>query len=149
MQDKNKFAVYVFLVMLIAAIGLKVINFYTKTGKVIIKNETFKVEVLKNEWELERGLSGRDKLAKNKGALFVFSKEDKHSFWMKGMKFPIDIVWIKNNKIVDIKERLPIPITQYYKSYTPTSSVRYVLEINAGLSEKYGFETGDEVLLDI
>lgn len=149
MQGKNKFALYVLLIILAAALGLKIINIYTKAGAVTINKKVFKVEVLKNEWELERGLSNREKLAKNKGMLFVFPKEDKHSFWMKGMKFSVDIIWIKDDKIVDIKEKLPIPTTRYLEKYTPTSSAKYVLEVNAGLSEKYGFKIGDPVALDI
>ncbi len=149
MQGKNKFVFYVLLVMLVVALGLNAINHYTKRGDITINKKIFKVEVLKNSWELERGLSGREKLAENKGMLFVFPKAGRHSFWMKDMKFPIDIIWIDSEKIIDIKEKLPIPTTKYLENYTPSSSAKYVLEINAGLSEKYGFEIEDEVLLDI
>lgn len=145
----KSFAFYVILIMIISALGLKAVDFYTKRGEVEIKGQKFKVEIVKQLWEIEHGLSGRYKLKDNKGMLFVFKKEDKYAFWMKDMKFPIDIIWINNEKIVDIKKDAPIPITDNLESYTPTSSARYVLEINAGLSEKYGFEIGGEVLLDI
>lgn len=149
MQGKNKFALYVFLVIICSAVGLRTVNFFTKQGKVIIKDQTFKVAVLKDEWELRQGLSGKEKLAKNKGMLFVFPKEDKYSFWMKDMRFSIDIIWINNDKIIHIEENLPIPTTNYLEEYSPEEPARYVLEINAGLSQKYGFKVGDTVKLDI
>tara|TARA_B100000315_G_C14397926_1_gene505091 strand:+ start:63 stop:512 length:450 start_codon:yes stop_codon:yes gene_type:complete len=149
MQGKNRLTLYIFLIIIVTALFLRVINSYTKNGKVTINNKTFKVELLKEGWELQKGLSGREKLSKNKGILFIFPKADKHSFWMKEMKFSIDILWIDNDKIIDIKEKLAIPITHNLKRYTPSSTAKYVLEINSGLSEKYGFKVGDKVKLDI
>ncbi|MFA5133986.1 MAG: DUF192 domain-containing protein [Patescibacteria group bacterium] len=150
MQDKkNNFALYIILVMVAAAMLLKIINHCTKTGEVIISKREFKVEIAKNQWDMDRGLSGKNFLKDNKGMLFVFSKPDYYSFWMKGMKFSIDIIWINEGKIAYIKEKAPIPITQYIESYKPEAPAGYALEINAGLVEKYGFKIGDAVQLDI
>ncbi|MBU1179932.1 DUF192 domain-containing protein [Patescibacteria group bacterium] len=149
MQGKNKFAFYVIMIMVVAALGLKAVNFFTKKGEVLINQKVFKVEVLKKEWELKKGLSGRSSLAESKGLLFAFPNPDKYGFWMKGMKFPIDIIWIDDGKIVDIKQSAPVPLTQNYETYTPAAPARYVLEINAGLSEEYGLKVGDSVALDI
>lgn len=149
MQGKNNFFLYIFLIIIVSALGLKAVNLFTKKGEVEIKSKVFKVEVLKNEWELEKGLSGRKSLAKESGLLFSFPSPNNYGFWMKGMKFPIDIIWIDDGKIIDIKKNAPVPLTQNYETYTPVAPARYVLEVNAGLSEKYGFMAGDEVLLDI
>ena len=46
------------------------------------------------------GLGGRESLAKDAGMLFVFDSEAKHSFWMKNVKFPLDIIWLDKNKKV-------------------------------------------------
>src|SRR3989344_3404700 len=53
--------------------------------------------------EKTRGLSGRGGLGKNEGMLFLFDSLDRHAMWMKGMTFPIDILWIKNGKVADIE----------------------------------------------
>ena len=47
-----------------------------------------------------KGLSEKDDLAENEAMLFVFGNEAKHTFWMKDMKFPIDIIWIDSDKTI-------------------------------------------------
>lgn len=149
MKDKNKLALGVLITMVATALILRGINFYTKNGKVEINGKIFKVEIVKDPWEQERGLGGRKSLAEGRGMLFVFPKEDYYQFWMKDMNFSIDILWINQGKIVDIKEKAPIPVTNYLESYRPEAPAKYVLEIGAGLVQKYGFKVGDSVKLDI
>lgn len=149
MKDKSKFALGVIITMIATALILRGINFYTKNGKAEINGKTFKVEMAKSAWELEKGLGGRGPFAENRGMLFVFPEEGYYQFWMKDMQFSVDIIWINQEKIVDIKEKAPIPTTHYLEQYRPEAPAKYVLEINAGLVEKYGFKAGDAVKLDI
>lgn len=149
MNDKSKFALGVIITMIATALILRGINYYTKNGQAEIGGKIFKVEIVKDAWELEKGLGGRTSLAEDRGMLFVFPKEDYYQFWMKGMNFSIDILWINQGKIVDIKEKAPIPITHYFEQYRPEAPAKYVLEIGAGLTEKYGIKVGDAVKLDI
>lgn len=149
MRDKGKFVLGVLITMVATALILRTINFYTKNGKVEIDGKIFKVEIVKDPWEQAQGLSGRKSLAENKAMLFVFSKEDYYQFWMKGMNFSLDIIWINQGKVIDIKERAPIPTTHYIEQYRPEAPAKYVLEIGAGLAEKYGIKVGDDVKLDI
>lgn len=149
MKDKGKLALGIIITMLATALILRGINYYTKNGKVEINGKVFVAEIVKTPWEQEQGLSGRKSLSENKAMLFVFPKEDYYHFWMKGMKFSIDILWINQGKIVDIKEKAPVPATQYLEQYRPDAPAKYVLEIGAGLAEKYGFKVGDSVKLDI
>ncbi len=149
MKDKSKFVLGVLITMVATALILRGINFYTKNGVVEINHKVFRAEVVKEAWELEKGLGGHKPLAENRGMLFVFPKEDYYQFWMKDMQFSIDIIWINQGKIVDIKEKAPIPTTHYLERYRPEAPAKYVLEIGAGLAEKYGFKVGDAVKLDI
>ncbi|MDD5590195.1 MAG: DUF192 domain-containing protein [Candidatus Portnoybacteria bacterium] len=99
--------------------------------------------------ERARGLSGRDSLDQNQGMLFIFEKPDLYGFWMKDMKFPLDFIWISGNKITDLSENIPYPRENSYLNlpkYQPKEPVDKVLEINAGLVEKYGIKIGDEIL---
>jgi len=148
-EKKNHFYIYIFIVIIISFLGLQGVNYLTKRGSVEIDDKKIKVEVMRNNWEVARGLSGRDGLKDNTGMLFVFKEVGKYPFWMKDMKFAIDIIWINEGKIVYIEHNAPIPVTQNIPTFTPDVSAKYVLEINAGLSQKYGFKIGDEVLLDI
>jgi uncharacterized membrane protein (UPF0127 family) len=82
--------------------------------------------------------------------LFVFEQPDYYSFWMKDMKFPIDIIFINKNKIVDIFQDVPVPKNNNnLPTYTTGEKADKVLEINAGLSNTYKIKIGDNVLLNL
>lgn len=148
-NKRNNFFAVIFLIMVLSFIVLKIFEWRYHRGSVKIGEQKFSVQVLRKPWELEQGLSGKASLPKEKGYLFVFTRADKYDFWMKGMRFPIDIIWINDGKIVYMKERAPVPITNFLETYISDEPAQYVLEINAGLAEKYGFKVGDRVQLDI
>lgn len=107
-------------------------------------------EVAKTMLERAQGLSHRDFLAPDEAMLFVFDKPDYYQFWMKDMNFPIDIIFINDNKIVDIKRNVPVPdIDGNYERYPPTEPAQYVLEVPAGLSEEYKFNIGTPVEMEL
>src|SRR3989338_662243 len=58
------------------------------------------VELAVTPAQRERGLSGRDRLEPRSGMLFVFEDDGVRGFWMKGMTFPIDIIWIDDERVV-------------------------------------------------
>lgn len=109
----------------------------------------FKVEIAQTEEERKKGLSGRDSLAPDSGMLFVLEKDSKPSFWMKGVKFPIDIIWIDNTKVAEITPNTPTPNTQdpEIPTYSPQKPASHVLEIPAGEAEKKEIKVGDKVEL--
>lgn len=93
-----------------------------------------------------RGLSGRSGLAPGTGMLFVFPHDDLHTFWMKDMRFSIDIIWIAaDGRVVDILHRVS-PDT-YPQSFGPDTPSRYVLELDAGVAESLNLNVGDMVEL--
>jgi uncharacterized membrane protein (UPF0127 family) len=74
--------------------------------------------------------------------LFVYDRDDELTMWMKGMKFPIDIVWLDSEKrVVHYVENVQ-PDAEPYEKYTPTSPARYVLELQAGMVERAGIKIG-------
>jgi hypothetical protein len=131
--------------LLILASSFVFLNFkhqIKKTPQAIINNHVFNLDIAKTEKEKEIGLAKYKNIPQNFGMLFPFEKADHYSFWMKNMKFPIDIIFIRNNKIVTIFKNVPAPksINEQLPIYTPTEFSDTVLEINAGLSEKYRFQ---------
>lgn len=95
-----------------------------------------------------RGLSGRDRLGSKEGMLFIFDEPSRYSFWMKDMKFPIDIIWIRQNLIVGIEENIPPPLSQEVselKVYEPPLPVTQVLEVAAGRARILRAKVGDTV----
>ncbi|MBI4948389.1 DUF192 domain-containing protein [Candidatus Berkelbacteria bacterium] len=146
------------LLFIIASIGIN--NIAKETGnnvfraeniehttQVIIGDVTFETEVATTDSEQLKGLSGIKNIKPNQAMLFPFSPPTIPSFWMKDMLFNIDIVWISNNKVVEITPNLVAPVkgtsASKLKTYSPSQVVDYVLEIKAGESGK--INVGDEV----
>ena len=92
-----------------------------------------------------KGLAIRDSLNENEGMLFIFETPQKYSFWMKDMKFPIDIIWInQDGKIVHIEKNLPPCVFLLpCPSYTPKDDSLYVLEVVSNFTNKFNINVGD------
>lgn len=106
----------------------------------------FKVEIAETERSRMQGLMYRSILPTSQGMFFIFEKEEPRSFWMKNTYIPLDIIYINNNmKIVKIQSYTQPLTTSSVPSERPA---RFVLEINAGLSDKYGIKEGDVLLLE-
>jgi uncharacterized membrane protein (UPF0127 family) len=140
------------LVFIIVAILGSVFIFFTAKNKTItlkLGENSFEVELAETMSQQAKGLSYRDSLSENKGMLFDFGKDSNPGFWMMGMRFPLDIIWIKNNVVVGIEKNVPAPTSgtpqSALKLYYPPETIDKVLEINAGLSDKLGIKIGDMV----
>lgn len=121
-----------------------------KSATVTIKEQTFNITVADDQKKKEQGLAEKDSLEENEGMLFPFDKDDYYFFWMKKVKFPLDIIYINDNKIVTIiKNAEPqdasVASPPVYKSEEPADTV---LEIKGGLSDKYNFQIGDEIKIE-
>lgn len=122
-----------------------------KLPRISIGNKvTITIEEAKTPDEQAAGLSYRNNLAADHGMLFKFDTPAIHSFWMKGMRFPLDFIWIRNNKIIDLTEHVAAPplslSDDQLPTYKPKSDVDEVLEVNAGFVEFYKIKIGDPVV---
>lgn len=123
---------------------------FTKEGDLTVyKSKTdsiianFDIEIAESDYETQTGLMYRTSMEENQGMLFIFADVAMHSFYMKNTEFPLDIVYIdENRKIASFqKDAKPLDETGL-SSQVP---VKYVLEINAGLSNKMGLQVGDSI----
>jgi len=115
------------------------------TNQVTINKNIFDVEVVKSDKDKQTGLTKYSAIAANQGMFFVFDTPGFYSFWMKNMKFPIDLIFIHNDKVVFLVENAAPAKDDTPITYTPDSSSDKVLEINAGLIKKYNIKKGDKV----
>jgi hypothetical protein len=118
---------------------------------VSIDGATVQVEVADEPEERQRGLSGRERLGEDEGMFFVFQTPGRPSFWMKGMKFPLDFIWVYRDRVAEVTESVPPPSPgtpdRSLSLITPTTPVTAVLEVNAGYVAKHDLAVGDEVRL--
>ena len=110
-----------------------------------INHHQISVELAKTTEEHEQGLSGRKLLPKNTGMYFIFPELSRHYFWMKDMNFPLDMVWIRQGKIVGITANVPPPVSKDLPIYPSAGLVDAVLEINAGEAAAAGLKVGNKV----
>lgn len=146
---------FAFAILLILALGIVFVQNYIKTKSfsllkknttATIGNHTFTLSIARSQKEKETGLSETKLLSEDQGMIFIFDKSDYYSFWMKNMKFPIDIIYINNDAIVTIiKNAQTVKPQDNPTVYSSTQPADKVLEIQAGLSEKYKFKEGDSV----
>ena len=150
--------IVVALVTFFAAIALTVVYVFVfgsknpalKGSEVLVGGKSFSVEVATSAVERARGLSGRESLGDGEGMYFIFDKAGDYGFWMKDMKFPIDIIWISGGKVVGIApnaEPEPEKPVWNLKIYYPPEPVDRVLEINSGVVDKDKIKIGDSVIV--
>lgn len=109
----------------------------------VVGEETFSIDVARNAVERARGLSGRESLGANEGLLFLFDNPDFHGFWMKDMKFPIDMVWIRGDKVVGWQEYAQPDDSPDRAVYYPPEPADKVLEVPAGTVFRLGLRIDD------
>ncbi len=110
-----------------------------------IGSQSFKLELATTTLAKAKGLGYRDSMPENEGMLFLFNALGKHSFWMKGMRFPLDIIWLNKNKIVFMEENVPPPSSPIPPSYAPSRDADAVIELNAGMAKKLDVHIGDTI----
>jgi len=80
----------------------------------------------------------------DRGMLFIFKSESRWQFWMKDMRFSLDIIWFDSNRsAVYVEENLPPCSQEQCPVYTPAAGALYVLEVNAGFVQAHGISLAD------
>jgi len=118
-------------------------------AEIRIKGVSLAVEIAASPEAKKRGLSGRENIPLLSGLLFLFEKPDYYGIWMKGMRFPLDIFWIKNGTVVDLEENVKPPpagtTDALLPIYKPDVPAEMVLETKADFAASNQIAIGDEV----
>lgn len=124
---------------LCAVLSLVSTHAFAAGPQVCFKDSCVGVETVSKPRQLERGLSGRKGLDKDSGMLFVFPSEGVYRFWMKDMKFALDIIWMDGTgTVVAVGSGLQPCTPSDCPVYAPPQGARYVLEVRNGFAETHG-----------
>lgn len=116
-------------------------------GEVKIGNNNILVAIADDNCKTNLGLSNISVLKEDEGMLFIFEKLDRYGFWMKNMKFPIDILWLDNNfNVVGVANN--VSPDSYPKTFGKEYLSMYVLEISSGYLEKNNIKVGDKIIFN-
>ena len=114
------------------------------SGKVL------QVEVMVKDQDRAMGLMFRPSLALDHGMLFLFENADFHGIWMKNCKFPIDIVWLdEQKKIVHVEEGVPPCLVEPCPVYSPSQKAAYVIELNSTQARREKALIGQSVSFEL
>lgn len=118
-------------------------------GVISVGGVVLDVTLAVTEPERELGLGDRDGLAQGTGMLFLYPTAEYRTFWMKGMRFCLDIIWIESGQVVGAAQSVcPLPPgtpdgeLPRYRSPIP---VHDVLEVPAGWLVAHHFGAGTPV----
>jgi len=103
-------------------------------------------EVADTAVKRQLGLMFRKNLSQDRAMLFIFDQPDFYQFWMKNCLFPIDMIWLDQNKrIVNVTSNAPPCLSDPCPTYQPASKALYVIETVAGFANEKGLRPGMEV----
>ncbi len=151
-MDKFKKLGWVAILAIVAAIAFLVPRHQIEnSGPTLqIGSQTLNVE-LANTPELRmQGLSGRSALEENSGMLFQFDTPAQYRFWMRGMRFNLDFIWIADGAVVEITHDVPAQLgvsDDQLTIYSPGVAADSMLEVNGGWAAINGIQVGDKVRL--
>jgi len=122
---------------------------FQKQGELIFNDTKNKmiskidIEIADNEDKRMTGLMFRDRMEENQGMMFLFQVEEQQAFWMKNTILPLDIIYINSQAEVVSIQKNAVPYSE--KSLPSFKPAQYVVEVNAGYTDKYGIKEGTSI----
>lgn len=140
-----------FIAALLLLLGVVVWSLGTSVGKISFNGTELTVRIAERPLAQKKGLGGYTEASlEEDGMLFVFSNDEVRTFWMKGMRFDLDILWIADGRVVAIDRDVHAPFSRSEEPEQVTSAplkVDAVLELPAGKAEEYGIVEGMEAVI--
>lgn len=139
------------LFVILLLIGLVGGAYYLRYGlpqqelaKAIVGGRAFYVEIADNDAKRARGLSGRDEIGSD-GMLFVFDEPAPQCFWMKDTRFPLDLIFISEGRVLAAETM--DALSECTDCYCPPAGIKitYALELPAFSRDRYTIRPGDQV----
>ncbi len=117
------------------------LTLYKSTSDSIITK--LDIEIADTDYDVETGLMYRTSMKDNQAMLFVFPTMRQRSFYMKNTQIPLDLIFLNNDQFIVSFQENAKPLDE--TSLPSQVPAQYVLEINAGLAEKWLLEIGDRM----
>lgn len=112
------------------------------TVQMKIGSRQFTLEVASKTADQARGLMHRDSMPLDHGMIFVFEQEAPRSFWMKGTRINLDILYVNaDGRLVDVKSMQAFDL----RSVPSAAPAKYAIELNQGVAAMTGVRIGDKL----
>jgi uncharacterized membrane protein (UPF0127 family) len=112
--------------------------------RVVLPDGTaIQVELATDDPTRAQGLMYRDRMAEDRGMLFIFPESGDYPFWMKNTLIPLDMIWIdEGRRIAHVAANVPPCKADPCPNYPPNAIAKYVLELAAGVAGKHHLANG-------
>lgn len=147
---KKKHSFILLGIFLAIALFVKLWSYHLSSTTVLLKGVPLQVLIARTPSQQYRGLGDRDSLGSSDGMIFPMGEASQYGFWMRHMRFPIDIVWFLRGTVVDIAPNVPIEpgvSESALPVYYPRKPADLILELPAGRAGMYGVKIGDTISL--
>lgn len=114
-------------------------------ARAMIAGRRINLEVARTPREQAVGLMYRDSLADDRGMLFVFEPARPVGFWMKNVRFPLDMIFLENGQVKAIAPAVPPCQTESCPTYGPETPINQVIELRGGRAAELGIRVGDRL----
>ncbi len=137
-------------VIALLTLGVWLRSLHWPTAWIRIKDQEYRVLVADTPKHWFKGLSDRKDLTGYDGMIFIFPALEQHAMVMRDMHFPLDILWIQGDTIVDMAPNLEPDLSQteaelrVYQGRLPSDKV---LELPAGFIQEHDLRVGDEIVV--
>jgi len=124
------------------AAGAELSGYGNPLVRVTVGQVAVQAEVVQSPGKVYLGLGYRKELPEGRGMLFFMPQVEPQNFCMRGMQFPIDIIWIVRGKIVGLEKNVS---PQFPGTLCSPEPVNHVLEVPGGFCDRSGIKVGDAV----
>lgn len=143
MLNKNNFIIGACTAVVIVA--LVIAGLFADTKDIQNGGKTITFLHANNTLEHWAGLSWKqEEKLDTAGMLFTFRRQEEREFWMRGMQFDLDVIWIQNGKIVKIDSGVKAPQDGEVPERMSSAPFKIdaVIEVPAGKAAELGLKRG-------
>ncbi len=112
-----------------------------------ISGKPIELEVARTPQEQATGLMHRPSLPDNRGMLFPFNPPLTVSFWMKNVQIPLDMIFLRQGKVMFIAADVPPCRSEPCPVYGPNVPIDQVIELRGGRAKELGIQVGDTIVI--
>lgn len=118
------------------------------TAQVDVNGEVIQLEVAETQQQQAMGFMYRSEIPDDRGMLFPFSPPRRVSFWMKNVRVPLDMVFLRDGQVVAIAADVPPCTSDPCPTYGPPAVIDTVMELRGGRAAELGLQAGDAIAVE-
>lgn len=118
------------------------------TAEAHVRGQRILLEMARTPQQQAIGLMFRDDLPDDRGMLFPFDPPRPVNFWMRNVRFPLDMIFLRDGEVRAIAPNVPPCTTATCPTYGPEDVVDQVIELKGGRAAALGITVGDTITIE-